>query len=92
MIEEPNDVSEMWRVHTQESQDRRAFNRQSSAQILEHHRVQFERHNGGAHLIVRHAGMVVDFWPGTGKWIVRGSGGAEGRGVFPLMKRLGINK
>lgn len=50
--------------------------------------IQFESKNGGAHLVVSAAGLVVDFWPGTGLWVVRGTNERR-RGVRHLIKRLG---
>lgn len=73
----------------QESMDRRANNRENSASILEEKGIKFERKNMGAHLIVHGQVIVVDFWPGTGKWIVRGTG-KTGRGVFNLLKLPGL--
>lgn len=73
-----------------ESIERRADNRDRSAAILDRLGVSFESKNGGAHLIVTHDGKTVDFWPGTGKFIQRQSGARHGRGVFNLMKLLGI--
>ena len=72
-----------------ESVERRAKNRQSSAEILAERGIQFETKNMGAHLVVSHDGKVADFWPGTGKYIPRG-GGRPGRGVFNLLKLLGL--
>lgn len=48
--------------------------------------------NNGVHLIVSHNNKVVDFWPSTGKFIVRN--GKTGRGVKRLIKELeqGVNK
>jgi len=74
---------------TAESSERRAGNRESSASKLEALGVQFESKNLGAHLVVSHDGHVVDFWPGTGKYIPR-KNGRPGRGVFNLMKYLGV--
>ena len=73
-----------------ESQARRADNREKSAAILTERGVQFESKNMGAHLIVSHGEHVVDFWPGTGKYIQRG-GARQGRGVFNLLKVIGVN-
>ena len=70
-----------------ESEERRAKNRQGSAELLAERGIQFEAKNMGAHLIVSHEGKVADFWPGTGKYIPRG-GGRPGRGVFNLLKLL----
>lgn len=72
-----------------ESAERRAANRENSAQLLERHGVLFDVKNAGAHLVVTHDGRVADFWPGTGKYIPRGFG-RPGRGVFNLMKALGV--
>ncbi len=71
-----------------ESAERRESNRENSAKVLADHGVQFETKNIGAHLIVTHGGKTADFWPGTGKYILRG-GGKPGRGVFNLLKLLG---
>lgn len=71
--------------------DKNAYNRASSAQILEDLAIDHEIKNMGLHIIVKHSGLVVDFWPGTGKWIVRGNPKKKpiGRGIFPLLRRLG---
>lgn len=73
----------------QESHQRRAVNRENSAKILNDHGVKFESKNLGAHLIVSHDGHVIDFWPGTGKFIPRRAGDKTGRGVFNLLRRIG---
>lgn len=75
----------------QESIERRAKNRDGGAEILSKAGVEFESKNGGAHLVVRHAGKTVDFWPGTGKFIPREPRPKHGRGVFNLLKILGVN-
>ena len=72
-----------------ESAARRADNRASSGKILADHGVAHEVKNGGAHIIVTHGEKVIDFWPGTGKFIPRGFG-RPGRGVFNLLKLLGV--
>lgn len=66
---------------------KRAANRQGSAEILTARGIAFESKNGGAHLIVRHNGKVVDAWPGTGRWIFRG-GTPEGRGIMNLVRLI----
>ncbi|MNN70290.1 hypothetical protein D3C81_1861330 [compost metagenome] len=72
-----------------ESIERRASNRERSALKLQELGISFVSNNDGAHLIVMHAGKTVDFWPGTGKFIPRGAG-RPGRGVFNLLKHLGV--
>lgn len=84
-IDEMSD-SEMWRERKKDSQEKRATNRENSVQLLTEWGIAYEVKNGGAHLIVKHRGLVVDFWPGTGKWIVRGGG--SGRGIYNLKKEF----
>jgi hypothetical protein len=82
-----SDTAETYRVMREASQAKRASNRNFSADLLRKAGVEFESKNRGAHLIVRHRDMIVDFWPGTGKWIPRG-GGIPKRGVHGLLKYL----
>lgn len=73
------------------SQERRASNRERSANMLVELGVSFESKNSGAHLIVSHNGITADFWPGTGKFIPRAPGSRHGRGVFNLLELLGVS-
>lgn len=55
---------------------RRKRNRTGSEEILADAGVEFESKSIGAdgtasHLIVTGVGVTIDFWPGTGLWIVR---------------------
>lgn len=69
------------------SRERRAHNRESSAALLSAMGIAFEAKNEGAHLIVRHAGRTIDFWPGTGKWKDRREV-RDQRGVRKLLAHL----
>lgn len=84
------DVGDYWRdtkkSREDDSKNRRASNRENSANILAQRGIGFVSKNGGAHLIVDHNDKILDFWPGTGKWICRG--GKSGRGVFGMIKYL----
>ena len=86
------DIGDYWRdVKTalkEDSQRKRANNRDASAWNLTAAGIPFESKNGGAHLVVSAAGLVVDFWPGTGLWVVRNTNERR-RGVRSLIKRLG---
>lgn len=82
---EPNETTEMWSQVHKQRQEKRADNRQSSTQQLKHAGIAFDDRNLGAHLIVSHHGYVIDFWPGTGLWIVRGKT-TRHRGVSKLIK------
>lgn len=73
-----------------ESAERRASNRESSADLLAERGIEFEAKNGGVHLIVKHNEKTADFWPGTGKFMVRG--GRQGRGVFNMLQAIGFKE
>jgi hypothetical protein len=79
-----NETTEMWRGWKKESQDRRANNRENSAQLLRDAGVPFEEKNLGCHLVVQTPQGTVDFWPGTGLWQFRA--GIRGRGVHQLLR------
>jgi hypothetical protein len=83
------DVGDFWRDVSAARKEKRAENRESSPGILTKHEVQFASKNAGAHLIVSHGKFIVDFWPGTGKWIFRG-GSKKGRGVYNLLRHLEV--
>jgi len=79
------DMGEVWEGYAERSKLKRASNREQSARTLTQFEVPFTTHNYGAHLIIKCGEQIIDFWPGTGKWIVRG--GADGRrGVMHLVK------
>ena len=69
-------------------QEKRARNRESSARLLEARGIRFESKNHGAHLVVEGR---IDFWPGTGKWIERGSN-KKGRGVKGVIARASADQ
>lgn len=77
----------IWKGYKEASQEKRAKNRENSADLLTKKEIPFIEHNGGAHLVVNHKGKFIDFWPGTGKYIVRGSK-TKGRGIFNMLKYL----
>lgn len=67
MIDYFRDIKEVRR-------QKRAENRESSQALLCKAGVQFTSQNNEAHLIVTtDGGHAIDFWPGTGLWIMRGS-------------------
>jgi hypothetical protein len=87
MADDDNDLAAMGYLFRARSKIKRASNREDSPKLLDEAGVTYTVHNLGAHLIVDGPECVVDFWPGTGKWIVR-AGGPTGRGVLPLLKFL----
>lgn len=75
---------EMWKSVKVIKQEKRAKNRENSATILEQSGIPFTSHNYGAHLVVEGREGFIDFWPGTGKWIIRN--GKKGFGVRNLLE------
>jgi hypothetical protein len=91
------DMGDIFNAAREAGKERRASNRETSPEVLRQHGVEFEAKNGGAHLVVKHAGKVADFWPGTGLYGVRGKrlsnkphSSPYKRGVFNLLRDLGI--
>lgn len=84
------DMGDLYNAHRKARQDKRAANRENAAVMLLEAGISFQSKNMGAHLIVSHNGKVVDFWPGTGKWMVRVKEGIarRGFGVRSLMKEV----
>lgn len=79
-----DDMGALWREYAAARQEQRALNRQGSAWLLHEAGIPFETNNDGAHLIVRARGETIDFWPGTGLWIRRGTNQRK-RGVGKLL-------
>lgn len=69
-----SEIAVMWREIKAERQEKRAANTQRGAEALKEAGIQFVTKNYGSHLIVKpSSGAVVNFWPGTGLWMLRGS-------------------
>lgn len=67
------EIDELRHAAKERDQERRANARRNARQSLAAAGVKFEWNNGGAHLVVYVPdGQVIDFWPGTSLWIVRG--------------------
>jgi hypothetical protein len=82
-----SDTAELFVGWREASRAKRAANRDKSAQMLTDAGIKFAAKNGGAHMIVSASdGGLIDFWPGTGKWVVRATK-LEQRGVMGLIKR-----
>ncbi len=84
---EMSDLAEDFKAWKEHKQEKRADNRENSANILTAKGISFESKNAGAHLIIKHNQSVMDFWPGTGKYIFRNQSKSD-RGVFNLIKQL----
>lgn len=78
-----SEMGEFWRYVNAARQEKRADNRESSPKVLKEKGIEFTEHNNGAHLVVKKGAELIDFLPGTGKWISRK--GKRGHGVFKLV-------
>lgn len=85
-----SDLADIFGAYRQERIEKKRRNLEQSTQILRDRGVSFTAKNNGVHLIIRRGTVpLADFWPSTGKWIMR-TGGKKGRGVFNLLNELGI--
>lgn len=75
----------------QASAEKRAKNRKRGEEIIIDYGLEHEVKNYGAHIIVRHNGKTADYWPGTGKYNIRGTSSYK-RGVFNLLKDLEVRR
>lgn len=72
-----SEIADVFDVINIKSKQKRTSNRLHSAKMLQNAGVVFEVRNDGAHLIVECTEGLIDFWPGTGRWIVRKNGFKE---------------
>lgn len=79
--------SDDWRAYREIGRTKRKRNRDNSTHILDENNIHYDSHNGGVHLVVKHNNFIADFWPSTGKYIVRGSQKYK-RGVYNLLKDI----
>ena len=80
------DVGEDYKALKERSKKKKLSNVEFSTMALIERGYYVDIKNNGVHLIVTWNDKTVDFWPSTGKWIVRG--GKTSRGVNRLMKEL----
>lgn len=85
------DVGEAWKVtkdiRKAYSVAKRLKNYEYAINVFKTNNISYLLKNGGYHLIVNHNKMVIDYWPTTGKFSIRGSGIYQ-RGINKLMKKL----
>ena len=83
-----SDMVQNFRDMKEASKAQRASNRDTGAEYLRKHNIAFTEHNNGAHLIVEGSDCMIDYWPGTGKWISRN--GKRGFGVANLITYIKV--
>lgn len=81
------DMGDLFNEWHKIKQEKRANNKRSSTIILDENGISYKPHNNGIHLIIKHNGFIVDFWPSTGKYIVHGSKKYK-RGIYRLLRDI----
>lgn len=82
------DLNSLKKMLKEDSKVRRAKHRENAPILLTEAGIPFTSSNDGAHLIIL-SNPRIDFWPGTGKWIVRTvTPTFTKRGIFPLLRYL----
>lgn len=83
-----SDLAETYTGMKEAKREKRASNRESGAALLTREAIPFEERNHGRHLLVNGGPLgVIDYWPGTGRWIARFTG-KNGRGVKGLLRHI----
>ena len=80
---EVSDLGDDSRAWNYAKKAKKLANKISYIKILIKNGVDFEVRNNGVHLIVTGKEGLIDYWPSTGKFIVRG--GETGRGIRNLL-------
>lgn len=78
------DMGDMFNAWRKVKKEKKQSNLEQSTSILEQSKFDFESRNGGVHLIVYAVNEIIDYWPSTGKWIVR-SNKKTARGIKQLL-------
>ena len=83
------ELGDIYSVMRERSKEKRAYNRKSSVEFLKKAKLNFDIKNDGAHIIIKTqvfgTDTFIDFYPGTGKYIIRKTN-IQGRGVRKLLR------
>lgn len=85
------DMGDDFKVLREFRKAKRQDNKASSTEILTEKGFKFERKNFGEHLILKNETSTFDFYPSTGLFIDRATK-KKGRGIFNLIKKLGVSQ
>lgn len=85
------DMAEHWKdvkpLMKRDSEQRKDRNQANGIKTIASMGYEYELKNFNNHVVVKHKGVTVDYWPSTGKWIVRKKD-KSGRGIKPLTNYL----
>lgn len=78
------DMAEVFNDLRKFKQEKRRSNTAYSTNMLRESGIAFETHNGGIHLVLTKNDQVIDYWPSTGLWWIRGTRNKR-RGIARLI-------
>jgi len=81
-----SEIGDVFKIIKEKKKEKKLSNIEHSTMMLIDKGYDVDIRNNGVHLIVDWNDKTVDFWPSTGKWMVRG--GKTSRGVKGLIKEL----
>lgn len=85
------DMGEVWKatkdIRKAYSAAKRLRNYEYAINTLRDNNISYLLKNDGYHLVINHNSNLIDYWPTTGKFSVRGSGSYH-RGISKLMRKL----
>jgi len=81
------DMGEGWAEWREEKQKKKRSNMAASTAMLTGAGVPFQSHNSGVHLVLSKGEELIDFWPSTGLWWVRGTSNKR-RGIQKLIQHM----
>jgi len=81
-----SEIGDVFKAIKEKKKGKKLSNIEHSTMLLIDKGFDVDIRNNGVHLIVDWNDKTVDFWPSTGKWMVRG--GKTSRGVKGLIKEL----
>ena len=68
-----SEMAEIWGDLRKIRQEKKRANLSSSTAMLEQNGIRFTSNNGGIHLVLSSGSEVIDYWPSTGLWMIRGN-------------------
>jgi hypothetical protein len=81
------DMAEGWAEWREKKQKKKRSNMAASTAMLTGAGVSFQSHNSGVHLVLSKGEELIDFWPSTGLWWIRGTSNKR-RGIQKLIQHM----
>lgn len=86
-----SEMSEVFADLRKAKQAKKRSNLAASTRMLQESGVNFESHNMGIHLVIKMNDKIIDFWPSTGLWWIRGTSNKR-RGIEKLIRHVKLEK